>query len=146
RTTFFGLVLASLSHHCLAQAMPSTTQDYPNKPITLVVGFPAGGGADALARLFSFKLSEAWKVPVAVENRTGASGMIAASHVVRSLPDGYTVYVGGNTMLQLPHTQPGLSFDMMTAFKPIVQVARTGGIFAAHPSSSVNSVSELIEL
>lgn len=146
RALLIGLLFAGTAQHALAQTVSSEADNYPARPITLVIGFPAGGGADALARHFSVKLGEAWKVPVVVENRTGASGMIAAAQVARAQPDGYTVYVGGNTMLQLPHTQPDLSFDMATAFQPIAQVARTAGIVVTNPALQANTLDDVVKL
>ena len=87
--------LAALACSTLFAFAPATAQDYPNKEIHAVVGFPAGSGADVYARFFANKLSELAKVSVIVENKPGAQSSIATEYVARSKPDGYTIFIGG---------------------------------------------------
>ena len=84
----FVATLASLS------ALPSAAQEYPARTVRLIVGFPAGGGSDIIARLVAQKLTGALGQPVVVENRPGASANIAAEIVAKSAPDGYTLLFG----------------------------------------------------
>src|SRR5262249_4239258 len=94
--TLLGLLPAA----AMAQAFPA-----PGKPIRIVVGFTAGGGTDAQARIVAQKLGEVLNTPVIVDNKPGASTMLAASEVARAQPDGYTLlYAPSSTMAQNPHT------------------------------------------
>ena len=83
----FGIV-------ALVIAWPAFAQNYPTRPVKFLVGYGAGGGADALARILAAKLNESLGQQVLVENRPGASGAVAADVLIRSAPDGYTLYFG----------------------------------------------------
>ncbi len=96
-------------------------QVYPSRPIRLVVGYAAGGGADAVARLVATRLSAVLGQQVVVENRGGAAGLIAAEQVAGSAADGYTLLLGETSMLIAPHMKT-LSFDPLTSFAPIANV------------------------
>jgi tripartite-type tricarboxylate transporter receptor subunit TctC len=87
-----------------ATATRGQSADYPNRPIKMIVGFAAGGGTDVVARIMAQKMSEILHQTIVVENRTGASGMIAAQDVAKSDPDGYTLMMGSQTTLAVaPH-------------------------------------------
>jgi tripartite-type tricarboxylate transporter receptor subunit TctC len=89
------ILLITVAAACVAGAAScAVAQDYPARPVRLVVGFPPGGVADVLARMMAIKLSEYWAQPVVVENRVGAGGIIAADVVARASPDGYTLSIG----------------------------------------------------
>jgi len=90
----------------LGLAAPAAAQDYPNKDIHVVVGFPAGSGADVYARYFANKLSVLSKQTVIVENKPGAQSSIATEYVARSKPDGYTLFIGFR--LHLAAGEPGV--------------------------------------
>ncbi len=94
-------------------------QKYPDKPIRLVVGYSAGGGVDAVARLLSVRLSTALGQQVLVENRTGATGLIAADYVSKAPPDGYTLMMGDSGMLIAKLLQPKVAVDPLTSLKPV---------------------------
>jgi tripartite-type tricarboxylate transporter receptor subunit TctC len=94
-------------------------QKYPDKPIRLVVGYSAGGGVDAVARLLGVRLSAALGQQVLVENRTGATGLIAAEFVAKSPPDGYTLMMGDSALLIAKLLQPRIGIDPLTSFKPV---------------------------
>jgi tripartite-type tricarboxylate transporter receptor subunit TctC len=126
-----------------AQPIPN---DYPKGGVTLVVGFPAGGGADAIARYVALKLNERWQVPVVVENRPGAGGVLSASHVARAAPDGSVILLGGTNLVQLSATMQQLPFDVLRTFTPAVQLARVGTMFIAPKTIPVNSLEELAVL
>lgn len=99
---------------------PTTARaEYPNKPIRLVVGYSAGGGVDAVARLLGVRLSAALGQQVLIENRTGATGLIAAEFVAKSPPDGYTLMVGDSALLAVKLLRPNISLDPLTSFKPV---------------------------
>lgn len=94
-------------------------QKYPDKPIRLIVGYSAGGGVDAVARLLSARLPAVLGQQVLVENRTGATGLIAADLVAKSPPDGYTLMMGDSALLIAKLLQPKIGIDPLTSFKPV---------------------------
>ncbi|WPH21791.1 Bug family tripartite tricarboxylate transporter substrate binding protein [Variovorax paradoxus] len=103
-----------------ALAAPAAwAQKYPDKPIRLVVGYSAGGGVDAVARLLGTRLSAVLGQQVMVDNRTGATGMIAAEYVAKSAPDGYTLMMGDSALLAAKLLQPKAPVDPLTSFRPV---------------------------
>jgi tripartite-type tricarboxylate transporter receptor subunit TctC len=103
----------------LFAAPAAWAQKYPDKPIRLVVGYSAGGGVDAVARLLSVRLSTVLGQQVLVENRTGATGLIAADLVAKAAPDGYTLMMGDSALLIAKLLQPKIGLDPLTSFKPV---------------------------
>jgi len=124
------LLLASLFLCCatLVQA-----QQFPTRPVRMVVGFAPGGGTDIIARLVSQKLSERWGQPVVVENRTGASGNIGAELVARSAPDGYTLLTAFSSHASNAALSR-LSFDINKDFTSITQIASGPAVVIANPA------------
>ena len=127
---------------CCAQVFSAAAQDYPTRPITLIVPYPAGGGVDVMGRLVGAKLSIALGQQVVIENRGGAGGMIGARDAARAAPDGYTIVMlltgislGSNT-----------GYDVNKDFAPIGLVASTPIIVDAHPSLPAKSLAEVIAL
>ncbi len=121
---------------------PAAAQDYPTRPITLIVPYPAGGGVDVMGRLVGQKLSMALGQQVVIENRGGAGGMIGTRDAARSAPDGYTlvmlltgISLGANT-----------GYDVNKDFAPIGLVASTPIIVVAHPSVPAKSLTDIIAL
>jgi tripartite-type tricarboxylate transporter receptor subunit TctC len=103
-----------------ALAMPlAAAQGYPTRPIRLLVGYAAGGGVDAMARMLAQRLPAVLGQQVVVENRAGASGLIAAEAVARSAPDGYTLLMGESGMLITAQLQPRASVDPLNSFTPV---------------------------
>ena len=100
-------------------ASSAWAQKYPDKPIRLIVGYSAGGGVDAVARLLGTRLSTVLGQQVLVENRTGATGLIAADLVAKSAPDGYTLMMGDSALLIAKLLQPKIALDPLTSFKPV---------------------------
>ncbi|MGJ7502764.1 Bug family tripartite tricarboxylate transporter substrate binding protein [Variovorax sp. ZT5P49] len=103
----------------LLAAPMAWAQKYPDKPIRLVVGYSAGGGVDAAARLLSARLPAILGQQVMVENRTGATGIIAADFVAKAAPDGYTLMMGESALLIAKLLQPKIPIDPLTSFKPV---------------------------
>jgi tripartite-type tricarboxylate transporter receptor subunit TctC len=131
----------------LAFATPAFAQDaYPSRNIRLVVSFPPGGGIDAVARMFAEKMSPILGQSVVVENRGGASGLIAGRAVAAAEPDGYTVLIASNSMIiaQLLNASPGMSIER--DLLAIASVAPQANIIAARPNLPVNSLKELAAL
>ena len=137
---FRFLILFCLSSSALAQ-------NYPSKPIKIVVPFPVGGIADIYSRLIGNRWSEAWGQPVVVENRTGAGGNIAAELVAKSPPDGYTLVMGSIGTHAVNVTLfSKLPYDPLRDFAPIALAVDAEGLLALHPSVPAQSVPELIAL
>ncbi|MEO8486102.1 MAG: tripartite tricarboxylate transporter substrate binding protein [Betaproteobacteria bacterium] len=117
----------------------------PGRPVRIVVGFAAGGGTDVQARLLAPGLAEALGVPVIVENRPGASTMLAAEEVSRAAPDGHTIfYTFSGTFSQLPHTQRSVRYDAFHDFAPISLAARGPLVLVVHPSVPASDVAGLV--
>jgi tripartite-type tricarboxylate transporter receptor subunit TctC len=123
-----------------------SAQEYPNKPIRIIVGFPPGGGADTVARLIVPKLSEHLGQQLVIDNRSGASGNIALEQLAKALPDGYTLMVTTPTVTVNPalYARPG--YDSVNDFTPIALMVSTVYVLVVHPSLPVKSVKELVAL
>jgi tripartite-type tricarboxylate transporter receptor subunit TctC len=135
-----ALVLASIG--------TALSQPYPSKPVRVVVGFPAGGGVDITARIFTTKLSEVWGgSTILVENRVGAGSTIAADMVVKSPPDGYTLMLVSIASHGIaPSMYKKLSYDAIKDFAPISLIGKTPNVLNVHPSLPAKSVQEFVAL
>jgi tripartite-type tricarboxylate transporter receptor subunit TctC len=123
------------------------SQGYPDRPIRIIITFPAGGTSDILTRILSGKLSESLGQSIVVDNRPGGAGIIASELAARSSPDGYTLimaYVGTHAIN--PSLFRKLSYDPLRDFTPVALVAVVPNILVVHPSLPVKSVKELIGL
>jgi tripartite-type tricarboxylate transporter receptor subunit TctC len=136
-----GMVAALLATACLlAQAQP-----YPSGPIRLIVPFPAGGTADFAARTVAQALSQALGQPIVVDNRGGADGAIAGNAVIRSAPDGYTLFFATTTALNAaPALRKTPPYDPLTAFTPISLVGKFGFFLMVHESVPAKTVPEFV--
>jgi tripartite-type tricarboxylate transporter receptor subunit TctC len=122
-------------------------QGYPNKPIRLVVPYPAGGPLDIMARAIGQKLTEAWKQPVVVDNRAGAGGNIGADFVAKSAPDGYTLLMGAVATHAInPSLYSKIPYDPVKDFAPVALVAQVPNILVVNPAVPAKTVRELIDL
>jgi tripartite-type tricarboxylate transporter receptor subunit TctC len=121
-------------------------QTFPEKPVTLVVPFPAGGATDPVARTLANRMSELWKQPVVVLNRAGAGGNIGAESVARGAADGYTLLVGTTSLAIAPSLYARLGYDVLKDFAPISKVTIAPNLLVVHPSVPVRSVKELVAL
>jgi tripartite-type tricarboxylate transporter receptor subunit TctC len=123
---------------CLAQ--------YPNKPITSVVGFAPGGGTDTVSRIVGKTLGEQLGQQVLTDNKAGAGGNIATDHVVRSAPDGYTIYLANVGAIAVnPHLLP-LTYDPLKDLAPITMAVVFPNLVVVHPTVPANTLAELINL
>jgi tripartite-type tricarboxylate transporter receptor subunit TctC len=120
-------------------------QDFPAKPIRMVVGFPPGGGTDVVARILSPRMSELLGQPIVIENRPGATGTMAAGQVAKSPPDGYTIMMGHVSVNAIaPALFSNLSYDVIKDFAPVAIAAAVPHLVTVHPSLQVSSLKELI--
>ena len=125
---------------------PALGQQYPTKPVRLIVPFAPGGPADITARIVSQKLGETFNQQFVVENRAGATGTIGAEQVARSTPDGYTVLVTASAHVIVPHMFSKLSYDALRDFTPVTVVMTSPLLMTVTRSLPVKSVKELIAL
>jgi tripartite-type tricarboxylate transporter receptor subunit TctC len=121
-------------------------QDYPSKPIRLIVPFAPGGGNDTLARLIAQRLTSGLGQQIVVENRPGAGGVTATEQVARAAPDGYTLLLGFVGPLTMSPGMQKVGYDPITGFEPISLVAQGYQVLAVNPSVPAKSVSELVAL
>ena len=121
-------------------------QSYPGKPIRVVVGFPAGGPTDVVARLVGQKLSEALGQAVLIDNRPGAGGVLAGEVVAKSAPDGYTLLMGTIGGLTVSQSLQKMPYQTLRDFAPITQVVANTNFMVLHPSVPARTVKEFIAL
>ena len=131
-----GLLVASAVH----------AQSFPAKPIRMLVGYSAGGGADALARLVAQKMSDTLGQQVLVENRPGAGATLAADALAKAAPDGYTLYFADSAILIAPAIYPKLPFDPLTSFSPVGGAVTTPLVVVVNPGIAAKNTQELISL
>ena len=127
-------------------ALPAVAQDYPKQPISLIIPFAAGGPTDTLGRLLAQSMTETFKQTVVVENRAGAAGTLAANHVAKSKPDGYTIFlhhIGHATSATLYRKLP---YDTIGDFEPIGQVADVPMTLVAKKDFAAKDLKELVDL
>jgi len=124
----------------------STAQEYPLKPVRVIVVFPPGGSNDVVARLVFQKVSELLGQQFVIENRGGAAGTIGSEVVASSAPDGYTLMVQSTTHVANPHLYKKLPYDALRDFVGITTLARQVGMLAVHPSLPAKSVKQFIAL
>ncbi len=144
RTT---LVLPAALAALLAAPLTASAQAYPNRPVRIVVPFPAGGGADIFARLVGKKFTETLGQQFVADNRAGASGIIGCEIVARAAPDGYTLLLGTTgTHTTNPAVFQKLPYDSLKDFAPVSLIAESPFVLLVHPSLPVKTVPELIAL
>ncbi|MEJ8850059.1 tripartite tricarboxylate transporter substrate binding protein [Variovorax rhizosphaerae] len=134
------LVAAAALALCTAQA-----QTYPTKPVSLVVGFAAGGSADNLARLLAQKLGSALGQPVIVDNKPGAGGTIATAAVAASKPDGYTLLMVTSGHAGSAALYPKLSYDTQKSFEPVAKVGASPVVIVAPASAPYKQLKDVID-
>jgi tripartite-type tricarboxylate transporter receptor subunit TctC len=140
-----GCIGAGLALAAMLAALPqAAAQDYPSRPVKIIVPFPAGGTADVMPRVIGEWLSRKWGQPVVVENRTGAAGNIGAEAVAKAEPDGYTLLSAPPPPLVInQNLYPKLGFDP-SEFVPIVIMGRVPNALVVNPKLPLNSVAEVI--
>jgi len=132
----------------LAAVLPSASsqaQDWPNKPVRVVVPFAAAGTTDRMGRLIADELTKAFKQQFYVENRVGGGGVVAAVQVARADPDGYTLMIGSYGPHIFAPATSTLSYDVMTDFTHIAMIGGESFIIVAHPALGVKSFAELVQ-
>jgi tripartite-type tricarboxylate transporter receptor subunit TctC len=136
----FSLILAIATSSTIAFA-----QTFPDRPVTIVVPFPPGGGTDAGARLIAQKLSTRWGQSVIIDNKAGAAGMVGSEYVSRAKPDGYTLLIGNiGTFSINPSLYKKMPYDPDKAFVPVSMIAELPYFLLVTPSMKANNVKEFI--
>jgi tripartite-type tricarboxylate transporter receptor subunit TctC len=128
----------------VASGFGSARADYPERQITLVACFPAGGGTDIAARLINTQLGEALGKPVIVENRGGASGSIGTAAVARAAPDGYTLLICSSAFVVNPSLYAKVSYDPFKDFAPIMVIGASPNVFVVPAQSEIKALAEFL--
>jgi tripartite-type tricarboxylate transporter receptor subunit TctC len=147
RKLVFGALTATVLG-ALAAA-PAAAQDaasYPDKPVTFIVGFSAGGGTDTVARIVAEAVRKEWGQAAVVENHEGAGGQIAASLVAKADPDGYTLLFDSASFTLRPALEPNLPYDAAKDFVPVTLASSAPYVLAVNPDVPAKTVGELIAL
>src|SRR4051794_14937939 len=145
RAAALALTLAASLVLPLSPAV-AQAQDYPSRPVKIVVPFGAGGPADVYARVLAQHLSEALKQPFVVEDRPGAGSLIGTDAVAKSPPDGYTLLAMSNTHTTNESLIPNKPFQLMRDFVPVVPINYSDLLMVAHPATGVKNLNDLISL
>jgi tripartite-type tricarboxylate transporter receptor subunit TctC len=119
--------------------------DYPTKPVTIVVGFAAGGSQEVAARAMMEKFSKGLGVPVMILNKPGSTGLLAAEYVARSKPDGYTMFVLGTSLLMRQTIDPKMPVDILKDFEPVCSFVKTPMFIAVKGDSKFKTIEDLVE-
>ena len=128
-------------------ATGAMAQQYPGKPLRLIVPWTAGSGTDLMSRMIAQKLGETLGQQVVVDNRGGAGATIGTEIAAKSAPDGYTLYIGGSVSMAIsPVLYPKVGYDSVRDFAPVLLVTRFYNLLSVHPSVPARSVKELIAL
>jgi tripartite-type tricarboxylate transporter receptor subunit TctC len=139
-----GLIIVAAA---FAAWVPAAAQDFPTRPITLIVPYSAGGGNDVMARVAADKMSKTLGQQIVIENRGGAGGSIATRQIAKAAPDGYTLGLGGTGTLAInPTLYANVGYDPRKDFAPIGLIATGALVVVVNPSLSARSIPELIEL
>ena len=133
----FATVLCAAAH----------AQEFPGKPVRIVVPYPPGGGVDGMARPIADRLSRLWNQPVVVENKPGASTIIGSDFVAKAAPDGLTLlFTSDSSITSNPHLYPKMPFDPVKDLAPVTQLIDLFQMVVAHPSVPARTMQELVEL
>ena len=138
------IAVAAVGLLCLVST--GFAQNFPNKPIQIIVPVAAGGGTDLLARTLGQKISELLGQPVVIENRLGAGGNIGVEAVVKAKPDGYTLLLSPGTIATNVAVYRKLPYDLLKDLQTITLVGQTGSVLVVHPSVKANTLREFIDL
>jgi len=140
--TVTGAVLALVASF----APRASAQNYPSRPVTMVVPFAAGGAGDILSRMLAPRLEQVWGKPLIVDNKPGAGGVIGAQTVARAAPDGYTLMIAPSPVMAVNVTLfKTLSYDPAADFVPLALAAQTPFVLVVNPDLPIGSVRDLID-
>lgn len=139
-------LLAGLAIPLLAQAQPAAQPAWPDRPVRLIIGYPAGGPTDFAARILQEPLQRLWGQPLVLENRGGASQIIASELVARSAPDGYTLFLCASTHTSNAAVHARLPYDTLADFTPLVLIYSSPTMLITGPGQPYRTVQDLLTL
>jgi tripartite-type tricarboxylate transporter receptor subunit TctC len=139
-----GILSTLLALSAAAIAAPASVQDYPSKPIRLIVPFAAGGGNDGVARIVAQKLSQSLRQQVIVDNRGGAGGNIAADIAAHATPDGYTLFLLNSANLIAPSLYEHITYDPIRDFAPVTMMVTSSFLIVAPIDSPLHTLGDLL--
>jgi tripartite-type tricarboxylate transporter receptor subunit TctC len=128
----------------IAGSLPIAAQDYPNRPITIIIPFPPGGPSDILVRLAQAKMEAELGQPLVIDNRPGATGNLGTTYAAKAAPDGYTTLIQATNIGMFPHVFSNLSYDPLKDFEIIGSMAETPSVLAVNAASPIKSLPDLI--
>src|SRR3954452_17597316 len=143
--TLLLVLVGSSAAYAQATPAPAGGDNYPNRTIRYIVPYPPGAFNDTMARIFAQKLSEAWGVPVVVENRPGGGTLIGRDAVAKAAPGGYTLLGVAFPFGANPSIYKSLPYDTVKDFTPLILAGQTQNLLVVRPSLPVNSIKELID-
>jgi tripartite-type tricarboxylate transporter receptor subunit TctC len=142
-----ALLAAIAALHVCSTALPAAAQNYPSRPIRVIVPFEASGAMDVVMRIVGKKVSDSGAAQIVIENKTGAGGVIGVMAVKDAPPDGYLLAeVSSSTHVLNPHTTAGIPYDPVKDFMPVTLLVRVPTLLAVPASSPANSVADLVQL
>ena len=124
----------------LGAGTASLAQDYPTRPIRLIVGFAPGGSTDLVARVLAQKMTETWGQQVVVDNRPGANGMIGADIVAKASPDGYSLVLSAIGPMAINASLYKMPYDIVAEFAPVTYTGNVTNLLVVNPGLGVNNV------
>ena len=140
-------LIAVIATAAVAASLPATAQNFPTKPVRMLVGFAPGGGTDTAARAIAAKLTERLGQTVVIDNRPGAAGNIATELTISAVPDGHTLLLGSIASFSVnPSLYKNLPFDPLRDLAPLTRVADSTNILVTHPTVQAKTVKDLIAL
>ena len=145
-STLTGLLTTALALALGLVNISAQAQDFPSRPIQIIVPVAAGGGTDTLARLLGQRVQESLKQPVVIDNRLGAGGNIGAEAVARAKPDGYTLLLTPGTIATNVAVYRKLPYDLLKDFQPITMTSQTGVVLVVHPTLKAQTLQEFVAL
>src|SRR5262245_5855903 len=140
----FSVLPVLLTALAVAIAPSTTRAEYPERPVTMIACFPAGGGTDIAARIINVPLGEALGKPVIIENRGGAGGSIGTAAAARAMGDGHTLLVCSSAFVVNPSLYANVAYDPFKDFEPIMVLGASPNVFTVPASSPIKSLPELI--
>ncbi len=136
------VLLGSLLSICL----PATAQDFPARPIRMILGFAPGGSTDLVARVLAQKMAATWNQQVVVDNRPGANGMIGADLVAKATPDGHTLLLSSIGPMAINASLYKMPYDIVKDFAPVTYTGNVTNLLVVHPSVAAANIKELVAL